>query len=156
MCLARDAIARYKPSVMARQERSAGFVLFFKPPEDAPPQFLLLDYGKHWDFPKGHVEKGEDDITAAHREVQEETGIAEIRVIPGFQQEITYFFRNRRRHLIRKVVVFFLGEVRTSKVRISDEHVGFAFLPFAKAIDRVTYATARQLLQLAEEQLRAV
>ncbi len=116
----------------------------------------MLDYGKHWDFPKGHVEKGEDDITAARREVQEETGISEIRVVPGFQREIIYFFRDRRRQLIRKAVVFFLGEVKTSKVQISDEHVGYAFLPLAEALERVKYATARQLLQLAEHQLHAV
>ncbi len=139
---------------MARQERSAGFVLYFRPPDGGASRFLLLDYGKHWDFPKGHVEKGEDDITAARREVREETGISEIRLVPGFHREIIYFFRNRRRDLVRKVVVFFLGEVQTTEVQISDEHVGFAFLPLAEAIDRLTYATARQLLELAEEQLR--
>lgn len=141
---------------MARQERSAGFILFFRPPGDLPQEFLLLDYGKHWDFPKGHVEKGENDMTAARREVREETGISEIHVVPGFQREIAYFFRGRRRQLIRKVVVYFLGEVRTSKVQISDEHVGFAFLPYEKALNRVTYATAKELLQMAEQQLHAV
>ena len=56
-------------------ERSAGLLLFNDTP-GLPRRFLLLDYGKHWDYPKGHVEAGEDDVTAAHRELHEETGIS--------------------------------------------------------------------------------
>lgn len=36
-------------------------------------RFLLLRAYKNWDFPKGIVEAGEDPITAALREVREET-----------------------------------------------------------------------------------
>jgi len=49
---------------MARQERSAGFVIFRCPPLSSH-EYLLLDYGRHWDFAKGHVEEGEDDLAAA-------------------------------------------------------------------------------------------
>ena len=139
---------------MARRERSAGFVLFHRTGDAADPSYLLLDYGKHWDFPKGHVEKGEDDLTAAYREVREETGISQVRPLDGFHHEVTYYFRDRRRQLIRKVVVFFLGEVNSTDVVLSDEHVGYDFLPLDAALSRVTYATAKELLRRADEHLR--
>lgn len=39
---------------------------------------LMLRAFHHWDFPKGIRERGEDPMEAALREVQEETGIADL------------------------------------------------------------------------------
>jgi len=157
---------------MARSERSAGFIayhrarpgtgtaassegrLFPAGPADGI-EYLLLDYGRHWDFAKGHVHPGEDDLAAARRELAEETGLTDARVVPGFQHEIVYFFRDRRKGLIRKAVVFFLAEVPGRDVLLSHEHVGFAFLPFEQATKRVTYASAKEVLRAAHAHLAA-
>src|SRR3712207_3751119 len=120
--------------------RSAGVLVYRVPPRQSEPQFLLLDNGRFGDYPKGHVEAGEDDLTAALRELREETGVAEVELADGFRHEITYFFRDKRRGVIRKTVVFFLGRVDPgAKVRISHEHVGWEFLPYAEALERVRY-----------------
>ncbi|MGH8370411.1 MAG: NUDIX domain-containing protein [Gammaproteobacteria bacterium] len=44
----------------------------------AGPSFLLLRAWRYWDFPKGAVEPDETPLQAAIREVQEETGIADL------------------------------------------------------------------------------
>jgi 8-oxo-dGTP pyrophosphatase MutT (NUDIX family) len=140
---------------MAHLERSAGFVIFFQADPSSEIEFLLLDYGRHWDFPKGHVEAGEDDLTAARRELQEETGLTDARVVPGFHEEMTYFFRHKRHGLVRKTVVFFLAEAATRKVKLSREHTGYAFLNYQEAIKRLTFPTAKQILRIASEKLGA-
>jgi 8-oxo-dGTP pyrophosphatase MutT (NUDIX family) len=137
---------------MARNERSAGVVLFRL--EAGRRLYLLLDYGRHWDLPKGHVEKGEDDLSAARRELREETGIADPEFVPGYEREIAYSFRDGRKRVIRKAVKFFLARTETSKVKLSDEHVGWAFLPYESALRRLTYANARTLLKAAEGAFR--
>jgi len=130
--------------------RSAGVVVYRIPPRQTEPEFLLLDNGRFWDYPKGHVEAGEDDLTAALRELREEAGIADAELADGFRHEITYFFRDKRRGLIRKTVVFFLAQVSADvKVTISHEHVGAEFVSFEEALRRVKYPTAKETLKKA-------
>ena len=140
----------------AATARSAGVLVYRIAPRQKEPEFLLLDYGRFWDYPKGHVEAGEDDLTAALRELREETAIDEVELAEGFRQEITYFFRDKRRGLIRKTVVFFLGRVNPkAEVKLSHEHVGAEFLPYEAALKRVTYPTAKESLKKAKAFLDA-
>jgi len=135
----------------ARRERSAGVVVFRADPAAAGGRvFLLLDYGRFWDYPKGHVEPGEDDRAAALRELAEETGIDDATLIDGFAREIAYFFRGKR-GLIRKEVVFFLARTSRQRVELSHEHVGFAWLPYEQALERTTYANAKEILRKAND-----
>jgi bis(5'-nucleosidyl)-tetraphosphatase len=69
-------------------EVSAGVILFHSRPR---LEYLLLDYGSHWDFPKGHIEEGEDPYTTARRELEEETGIQDARFVSGYFQRMRYF-----------------------------------------------------------------
>jgi bis(5'-nucleosidyl)-tetraphosphatase len=134
------------------QEHSAGVIVFRKG-ADGEKLFLLLDYGRYWDYPKGHVEAGEDERSAALRELAEETGIKQIELIDDFREETVYFFRPPGRGLVRKTVVFFLGEVESDKVTISHEHVGHAWLVGQEALSRVKYPTAKQVMQAVLEHL---
>ena len=139
---------------MATQHyRSAGVVVFRRSVKSGQREYLLLDYGKHWDFPKGHVEEGEDDQTAALRELAEETGIKDARLVDGFSHLITYFFRDRAKKLIHKQVIFFAAETRAKRIRLSYEHVGAKFLAFDAALKRATYPKAKEVLNKAEEYL---
>lgn len=38
-------------------------------------EVLMIELRRRWDLPKGHIDEGEDSLTAALREVEEETGI---------------------------------------------------------------------------------
>jgi bis(5'-nucleosidyl)-tetraphosphatase len=58
--------------VKARQ-LSAGVVVVRRSGQGC--RYLLLRAYNYWDFPKGLVESGEDPLTAARREVREETGL---------------------------------------------------------------------------------
>lgn len=136
---------------MVRQERSAGFVLFRVDPATGRRLYLLLDYGRHWDYAKGHVEAGEDDLTAARRELKEETGIEQIEVIADFSHEIDYYFRSNKRGVIHKAVRYFAARTESSEVILSDEHVGHCYLPYEAALAKLTYATARAVLRAAGE-----
>ena len=131
---------------VTQQECSAGVIVFRKK-KSGDIVFLLLDYGRYWDFPKGHIEAGEDDRAAALRELEEETGIADVDLMDDFRHEIVYFFRPPGRGLVRKTVVFFIGEVTSKAVEISHEHVGYQWLRGDEALARLKYPTAKAVMQ---------
>lgn len=144
-------------------ERSAGAVVFRNTKKGI--EFLLIQSpdskdtktGKikpgHWDFPKGHLEKGETGEDAARREITEETGISEITITPGFKETIRYFVKigNEKR---MKFVVFFLAETKQKQVTISFEHQDYRWLSFEEAYKKLTYANNKKIIKNANELLQ--
>ncbi len=134
-------------------EKSAGAVIFRK---NGQIKYLLLHYPSssknskksYWDFPKGHIEKGETLLQTVKREVKEETGIEHLEIIPDFKETISYFFTRDNKNIL-KFVTFFLAKTETSKVKLSKEHIDFEWLPYQKALDRLTFKDAKQILEKA-------
>jgi 8-oxo-dGTP pyrophosphatase MutT (NUDIX family) len=150
--MAKSGLLGYKEYGGAmRREISAGVVLFRQHPERV---YLLLDYGSHWDFPKGHIKSREDSHTAAMRELQEETGIRDARFVSGFEESLQYTYRKAGEPVF-KIVIYFLARTPTGDVSLSDEHSGFAWLPYEEARARLTFRNARDLLAKAHTFLDA-
>ena len=131
-------------------EKSCGAVIFYL--KNGKPEFLLLEYAKgYFDFAKGHVEKNENELQTMEREVLEETGLKGLKIIKGFRKEISYFFKNEKRELVKKTVVFFLCESESQRVKISHEHKSFKWLSFDAALKQLNYGNSRKILNEAFE-----
>jgi len=131
-----------------KKESSAGIVVYRN---DKGIKYLLLHYAAgHWDFPKGHLEEGEENLQAALREVKEETGLTDILIQPRFSHTINYYFKQSNQTIFKEVV-FFLGEAKTNQIAISKEHIGFAWLSYEKTLSKVTFKNAKELLGKAQE-----
>ncbi|MBS3166162.1 NUDIX domain-containing protein [Candidatus Woesearchaeota archaeon] len=88
-------------------EKTAGMIIFRKKWFDR--QYLVLQHAtvdKYWGLAKGHIEKGENDEQAAIREVQEETGLNEIKIIPHFKEKTSYFFVSKGKKTHKEVIWF--------------------------------------------------
>lgn len=126
-------------------EKSAGVIIFRK--EKGVLYYLLLRE-RYWGFSKGNIEKGEGLKETGRREVEEETGIKDIEFVPGFKEQIDYFYKKERK-TIYKTVIFFLAETKTEKVKLSFEHTDFEWLPYEKALDKLTFKNAKEVLEKA-------
>ena len=130
-------------------EHSAGAIIFRK--ENDKHFFLILSYEEgHWGAPKGHVEKAETLQQTALREIREETGLTRVQLLPGFELENHYFYR-KDGQLSSKTVTFFLGKANGEEVRLSSEHINYAWLPFPEAYARVTFKSEKEIWQAANE-----
>jgi bis(5'-nucleosidyl)-tetraphosphatase len=131
------------------REKSCGAVIFNH--KDLKTKYLLLNYAAgHWDFVKGNVEPGENERETVVRELQEETGITEAQFTEGFKEIIAYFYR-RQGLTVHKEVVFFIMESQTEKVQISFEHIGYIWLDYKRAMDKLTFKNAKDVLQKAHD-----
>lgn len=129
-------------------EKSCGAVIFKR---NGNRKYLLLHYeGGHWDFVKGHVEKNESEKDTVKRETEEEVGITELDFLDGYRQPISYYYK-RAGKTVYKQVIFYLVEAHTESIRLSREHVGFDWLSYDRAYDRLTYKNAKETLRKAHE-----
>ena len=126
-------------------EESAGGIVFYRTEGGEPLFLLMINRRGYWEFPKGHLQKGETDVMAASREVNEETGLNDISILRGFKTSIRYKYSRQGRES-NKEVIFYLMETKPQSVIISEEHQGFIWLPYGKALEKLSYNNARRVL----------
>ncbi len=129
-------------------EKSAGAVVYS--PGKSIEYLLLLS--TYWGFPKGMIESGEDERGAAVREVREETGL-QVALLEGFREADEYWYR-RNGERVHKQAIFFLGEAKTREAKISWEHEDMAWMTYEQAMEKLKFASLRNLLTKANEFLR--
>ncbi len=134
------------------RETSAGAIIFKR---DNSLKYLLLKPKKesiYWDFPKGNIEKEEDPLGTAQREIREETGLVNLQFFPQFKEKVSYFYR-KGRDLVSKEVIFFLAQALNGEVKISWEHVEYGWFEFAEAVKELRENSIK-MLQKADQFLK--
>jgi len=98
--------------------------------------FLVLRAYRYWDFPKGLVEPHEDPLTAARREVREETGIERLEFRWGDAHRETEPYGRG------KVARYYLAETTQTRVALTvsaergrPEHHEYRWAPLEEALD---------------------
>lgn len=114
--------------------RACGAVVFRR--SDQGIRLLLLRAYKNWDFPKGLVEPGENELDAARREVREETGLD--RLDYPFGDE----FKETLPYADNKVARYYLAETDADKIELPvspelgrPEHHEYRWVSFDEAED---------------------
>lgn len=106
---------------------------------DHLPHYLLLRVFNYWDFPKGEVEKGEDPLKTAIRELREETSLEHLTFRWGHD------FRETPPYGKGKVARYYLAESSKGEVFLPvdpvlrrPEHHQFLWLPYDGARIKLT------------------
>ena len=90
--------------------RAAGAVVFRR--GERGVRLLLLRAFKNWDFPKGLVEPGEEQLACAKREVEEETGLSALEFPFGDE------FKETLPYAGNKVARYYLAETEEVEVTL--------------------------------------
>lgn len=121
--------------------------------------YLLLKRKLHWigwEFTKGGVEKGENLISTAKRELKEETGkrylsIKKFKISGKYKYDKV--FENRRNRVGQTYEYTFAAEInKKGKVNFDKkEHSGFKWLEFDEAIEKLTWDNQKKCLKIVND-----
>ena len=131
-----------------KKEKSCGAIIY----NDKNEVLIVKHNAGHWDFPKGHMEEGENEYQTALREVKEETNL-DIDLIKGYRYEIHYSPKEN----VDKTVVFFLAKNKSNDVIKQDcEISNIGWFEYKEALNVLTYDIAKELLNKSYSDLGKV
>ena len=142
---------------MAVFRKGVFFVVYCK--DKGKVKFLILKRKLHWigwEFPKGGIEKNENEKIAVFRELKEETGLKARKLIDfHIKGKFDYHkeFSDRQGimgmtwHLYAVDVFSEKGKVKIDK----REHNGYKWLDFEKAYKTLTWANQKRCLKIVEK-----
>jgi 8-oxo-dGTP pyrophosphatase MutT (NUDIX family) len=114
-------------------------------------QVLLLDRPARDEvrLPKGHIEAGESPEQAALREVREETGYIELKILADLGMQQTHFVRPFTGEPVTRDEFYFLMRL-LDDTRVDRDAHEHQFVPIwvslAGAVSRLTYETEREFV----------
>jgi 8-oxo-dGTP pyrophosphatase MutT (NUDIX family) len=137
------------------REPTAGGIVFRRAKESSEVEFLLIQDSKgRWTIPKGHIEEGEPARDTAKREIMEETGLAEMKVL-DWLGKINFRYR-RGNSLVLMTTDIFLVEGLGDTDRIKPEKwmTSLGWLPANDALAKIEYEDISKLILLGLKKIR--
>ncbi|MFC6825719.1 bis(5'-nucleosyl)-tetraphosphatase [Halopelagius fulvigenes] len=126
---------------------SAGAILF-RDTRGRREYLLLKSRPGDWEFPKGGVEGNEELQQTAIREIKEEAGIEDFRLIDGFREDYDYVFEANGK-TIHKTVHLFIARSFEASAELSREHRDLQWRDYEQAINTITQDGPRDILEKA-------
>ena len=130
-----------------KREFSAGGVVFRREPEGVLWLIVKPKGSEQWRFPKGKIERGENSVRAALREVKEEGGV-EARILSKIDN-IKYFFVQKGQKIFKTVTFYLMEYIQEAQGGFCWETEEIAWLPFEEAKEKLAFSNEKKILQKA-------
>ncbi|HLD04474.1 MAG TPA: NUDIX domain-containing protein [Candidatus Nanoarchaeia archaeon] len=129
------------------EEKSVGGILFRKIGNIT--KFLILKRTDNgiWDFPKGHTESNEEELATLNREMKEELGLTQFKMIPGFKETIFYVSSHSGNKRTWHLYLIYTDEEPT----LSSEHTEMKWISLDDVKDYFKYDDIERILKRALE-----
>ena len=130
-------------------DKSCGAVVYFM--KDGEPLYLLIkNRSQNMGFPKGHVERGENEQQTALREVKEETNLF-VTLENGFREYYSYTINFCR----KKQAVYFLAKASDGKIIVpKNEILSYSVVSYKDAVRLLSHNNERMVLRNAHEYIK--
>jgi ADP-ribose pyrophosphatase YjhB (NUDIX family) len=138
------------------RETTSGGIVFRRNSKNKQLEILLIKDAKNrWTIPKGHVEPDEEPRDTAEREIREETGLQDMKVMNWLGK---VNFRYRRTHtLVLMTMHIYLvhGLNDTDTLKPEDWLTDIKWMPAAEAVDKIAYEDIGKLMLIGMKKIRS-
>jgi bis(5'-nucleosidyl)-tetraphosphatase len=109
---------------------------------------VVLSKSDKWVFAKGHALIGEDEISAAKRELKEETGVVVEEVVKNQHFDLSYTFKLLKFLPISKKVKFFAGFTKKMDVKIDQKELkDYKWATLDESLNLLTFKNSQEMLK---------
>ncbi|OGL25946.1 hypothetical protein A3E49_01780 [Candidatus Saccharibacteria bacterium RIFCSPHIGHO2_12_FULL_49_19] len=152
----RRFVKRHRPVIrQVVREPTAGGIVFRYAADNKTIEMLLIGDSKgRWTIPKGHIEEGETPRRAAEREIREETGLAEMKVM-DWLGKINFRYRRNDSLVLMTTEIFLieaLGE--TDGLKPEKWMTSLAWLEANDALEKIEYDDIGKLILLSLKKIK--
>jgi ADP-ribose pyrophosphatase YjhB (NUDIX family) len=149
-------VNRRRPAISeVVREPTAGGIIFRRSPKNKDIEILLIQDAKNrWTIPKGHIEEGETAKQTAEREIREETGLQEMKVL-NWLGKINFRYRRASSLVLMTTEIFLVkGQGDTDDLKPEDWMNGIKWFPAAEALDKIEYEDIGKIILLGLKKIR--
>lgn len=140
----------------AVREETAGGVIFRRNTENQIEILMIQDAKDRWTIPKGHVEEGESLEEAASREVQEETGLKNLKVM-DYLGKTNFRYRREEKLILMTQHMYLIQALEGSdNIRKEEWMNGIGWFQAIKALDLIEYEAIHKFFLIALKKIRHV
>lgn len=152
----RKLIPGHRPSIQeVVHETTAGGIIFRRNKTTQKLEILLIQDAKdRWTIPKGHVEPSEEPKQTAEREIQEETGLQQMRAL-NWLGKVSFRYRRAQTLVLMTMHIYLvqaLGD--TDDLNPEDWLNDIKWFPASEAIDKIAYDDIGKLILLGMKKIR--
>jgi len=146
---------RQPPIQEVVRETSSGGVVFRRNEETKELEILLVqDARDRWTLPKGHVEEGDTTQETALREIGEETGLHNVKMMQWLGKT-NYRFRRVNSLVLMITHVYLAKSLDQNEELVGEDWMnGIGWYPAHQAIDMVAYDQLSKLMLIAMKKMR--
>ena len=138
------------------REPTAGGIVFRKNKKNPTKVEILLiqDAKNRWTIPKGHIEEGETAKETAEREVSEETGLQQMKVL-NWLGKINFRYRRQQSLVLMTTEIFLIEALgNTDGLKPEDWMGGIKWFSANEALDKIEYEDIGKIILLGLKQIR--